>query len=240
VTRISSTDRTDGVDAVRPLVIFDLDNTLVDRTSLFREWANEVVSAYALDEAALDWLLIADDDGMAPRAELYQAMRGELGIEATSDHLASWWRSTLGRLRCDAETIAGLADLRAAGYALGIATNGGPVQDVKLDATGLRQLMDSVAISGTLGYAKPDPRILEAVARACGTTLERAWMVGDRPEADIAGALAAGARSVWIRRGAVWPDVSFKPTLEADSVPDAIRLILDHDRPATDQRRMQV
>jgi putative hydrolase of the HAD superfamily len=209
-----------------PLLIFDLDNTLVDRAALFREWANEVATTHNLDQAAVEWLLEADDDGMAPRAALYTSMRDRLGLVESSDALAGWWRSTLGRLRCDAGTIAALAELRTAGFAIGIATNGGPVQTVKIEATGLREFVDAISISSIVGFAKPDRRIFEVLARDCGTTLDGAWVIGDRADADIAGAVAVGAISVWIHRGRSWEEDAFRPTFRVQSVADVAALII--------------
>jgi putative hydrolase of the HAD superfamily len=80
-----------------------------------------------------------------------------------------------------------------------------------------------------VGHAKPDPRLFGAVARDCGASLDHAWVVGDRPEADIAGAVAIGAHSIWIRRGLSWPIAEYDPTLVADSAAGAIGLIIAAD-----------
>jgi len=51
-------------------------------------------------------------------------------------------------------------------------------------------------------------------------------MVGDTADADIAGAVAAGIDSVWLRRGRAWDQPAYAPTAEADSCARAIDLIL--------------
>ncbi|HEX7591104.1 MAG TPA: HAD family hydrolase [Candidatus Limnocylindrales bacterium] len=141
----------------------------------------------------------------------------------------------MGRYRCDEATIAGLTNLRNVGYKLGIATNGGATQIDKIRACGLDRLVDGFAVSRMVGHAKPDSRLFEALAEKCGTSLEHAWVVGDRPDADIAGAVAIGARSVWLRRGRSWPFTEYSPTLASDNVPDAIRLIISLDISQTAQ-----
>jgi putative hydrolase of the HAD superfamily len=47
------------------LVIFDLDNTLVDRERFFLEWARTFADDRSLGEGGLKWLHEADEDGVA-------------------------------------------------------------------------------------------------------------------------------------------------------------------------------
>jgi FMN phosphatase YigB (HAD superfamily) len=52
------------------LVIFDLDNTLVDRDLSFRRWAAELVDLNGLDPTTeKPWLVAADGDGFVAREE---------------------------------------------------------------------------------------------------------------------------------------------------------------------------
>src|SRR5271157_4194530 len=55
------------------------------------------------------------------------------------------------------------------------------------------------------------------------------WVVGDRPETDIAGAVAIGARSVWLRRGHDWTNADYGPTLVAETAAEAIQFIVVAD-----------
>lgn len=215
----------------RGLVIFDLDNTLIDRDRFFWEWAQAFIQKQGLDpKAALEVLRAADRDGMAPREMFFEEVRSRLALSTpVADLVSGYWCDQLGRYTCDPETIAGTQTLREAGYKLGIATNGGTRQIEKIEACGLDELVDAVCVSGLVGFAKPDPRIFQVLAGRCGTTLERAWVVGDRPDSDIAGAIRIGARSVWIRRGQAWTAADFHPTLIADTAWRAVSLILDAD-----------
>jgi putative hydrolase of the HAD superfamily len=218
----------------RRLVVFDLDNTLIDRDRFFREWAEAFVQERQLDPtAALEGLRAADRDGMTPRDGFFEEVRSRLALSTpVADLVQLYWRDQLGRCTCDPETIAATQLLREAGYKVGIATNGGARQIEKIRACGLDELVDAVCVSGLVGFAKPDPRIFQVLADRCGTSLEGAWVVGDRPDSDIAGAVSIGARSVWIQRGQVWTEANFHPTLKADSAADAVSLILAADAQA--------
>jgi len=80
-----------------------------------------------------------------------------------------------------------------------VVTNGGAVQQgLKLDHTGIGAAVDFACISEAVGVRKPDPVIFEVAAEGCGATLDGGWMVGDHPEYDIAGGIAAGLRTIQI------------------------------------------
>jgi HAD superfamily hydrolase (TIGR01549 family) len=213
------------------LIIFDLDNTLVERDRFFAEWAEAFVSDRHLERVpTLAILREADEDGSAPRTLFFERVRASLMLAEPTDRLVDdYWRDQIARYRCDEETIAGLQHLRQAGYRLGIATNGGARQLDKIRACGLKGLVDAICVSQMVGAAKPDPRIFQAVAEGCGVSLDDAWVVGDRPETDIAGAVAIGARSVWITRGKVWVEADFTPTLTAHRVAEAMALLISAD-----------
>jgi putative hydrolase of the HAD superfamily len=56
--------------------------------------------------------------------------------------------------------------------------------------------------------------------------LAGAWVVGDAPEVDIAGAEAIGAPSVWLHRGRSWLETRFSPTRTADSPIAALAAVM--------------
>ena len=86
----------------------------------------------------------------------------------------------------------------------------------------------AMVVSETVGVAKPDPEIFRIAARVAGDTLEGAWMIGDAAESDIAGAVAAGLRSVWLRRGRAYPSDMVPPTRSADSFAEAVGIVIAH------------
>ena len=219
---------------MRPLVIFDLDNTLVDRAAIFDDWAAGFASAQGLDhEPTLAWLRDADDDGFSPRETFFERVRRRFAIDDSVEGLLDQFRTfQTDHFGCRAEVAAALSTLPDAGYALGIATNGSSWQEAKMRAAGLDRLVDGWAVSSLAGFRKPDPRIFALVAERCGSTLDSAWVVGDRPDADIAGAVAIGARSIWIHRGLAWTDWAYAPTFAAASPEEAAHIVLAVDAAA--------
>lgn len=100
----------------------------------------------------------------------------------------------------DAEPV--LRDL-ARDHRLALLTNGaGDVQREKLARTPFAGYFAEIVISVELGVAKPDPRFFEIALERLGVTASDAVMVGDSLSRDVAGAVRAGMRAVWIDRGA--------------------------------------
>jgi len=65
---------------------------------------------------------------------------------------------------------------------------------------GLDRLLDSSTFSADAGWRKPSPRIFRRALADLGVEAEATVMVGDRVDEDIAGARAAGLRTVLLRQ----------------------------------------
>jgi putative hydrolase of the HAD superfamily len=211
------------------LILFDLDNTLIDRAGGFTTWAREFASHRSLGGATeVEWLERLDNDGLTPRSAFFATARERYGLLDSVDDLVAAYREDYPRCMppLPTETRNALGDLRAAGWRIGIATNGEPSQETKITASGLDSLVDGWAISQVIGARKPDRAHFEAAAAACRASLEGGWMVGDSAEADIAGAEASGLSSVWLTRGRLWTHSTYRPNVVAASVAEAAAEII--------------
>ena len=118
------------------------------------------------------------------------------------------------------DTVEALATLRAGGWTLAVVSNHVPELSAIVAGLGLAPLVDALHSSALTGYEKPHP---EAYRIALGPFAPReAWMVGDDPVADVAGAGAVGIRSVLVRR----PDVADPAICSVPAVADAAQLVL--------------
>jgi HAD superfamily hydrolase (TIGR01549 family) len=203
------------------LALFDLDNTLIDRTGAFARWAAWYVAERRTD-VTVDQLVRLDRDGFGQKEAMFAAI-GALDVEAEVADYRRRYPTFVERV--PAETVEALARLRAAGLAVAIVTNGPPSQATKLGPAGLEGLIDACLVSEVEGTRKPERRIFELAAERCGRPLE-GWMVGDTAAADIAGAHAAGLRSIWLHRGRSWDPADPAPTAIAGSVAEATAIIL--------------
>ena len=100
------------------------------------------------------------------------------------------------------DAIPALASLKEEGYRLGLISNTSDDNNVQalVDQCGFRPFFDLILTSAGCGYRKPHPRIFQIALEHFSIQPRQAVMVGDTPEADIAGANSLGIYSVWITR----------------------------------------
>jgi putative hydrolase of the HAD superfamily len=96
------------------------------------------------------------------------------------------------------DTVPVLEALRAAGWRHVILSNHVPELREIVRGAGLGSYFEAIVTSAATGFEKPHPRAFAAVLRYRRGG-ERVWMVGDNPEADVAGARRAGLRAVLVR-----------------------------------------
>ena len=89
---------------------------------------------------------------------------------------------------------------RAAGLRLVVVSNWDVSLHEVLARTGLAPLLDGAVSSAECGAAKPDPLPLRRGLALARVGPEDAWLVGDTPGADVAGARAAGVAPVLVDR----------------------------------------
>ena len=198
----------------RPWVLFDLDDTLLDYE---RSEAAAVVAA--VEDVGLD----ADADVVATyreitahhwrlreagettpqrlRVERWRDVLDALGVTTVVD-LEALSARYVTHLAAGAHLIPGAREVvveLARTHGIAYVTNGlSDVQRPRLAASGLDVLAEAVLISDEVGVAKPSPAIFDAALVAMGEPQrDRVTVVGDSLTADVAGAAAAGLRSVW-------------------------------------------
>jgi putative hydrolase of the HAD superfamily len=145
----------------------------------------------------------ADAAGLAElRRAAAEAMRPELPDPAAGLPGEQLLAALLDALRFHAypEVPGTLRELRRRGLRLVVVSNWDVSLHERLDELGLAPLLDGAVASAELGAAKPDPAIFAHALALAGSAPELAWHAGDSPEADVAGALAAGVRPVLVAR----------------------------------------
>lgn len=190
-------------------VLFDLDETLHARSRSLALFARRIhagappgIAAQISEERFVETVLRGDERGHRPKEGLFTWLinRFELGLTAAEivEMYRAWERPVLfGDAQ---ETLRRLRPRK-----LGIVTNGSQrSQGAKIVNSGLDRLTDAVAISGALGVRKPESAIFEDICRRLDVAPARCVMVGDSPEHDVGGGLAAGMRTIWIGREP-WP-----------------------------------
>ena len=184
-------------------ILFDLDDTLLDRTTSLAEFVKEQHQRFKLDHVAYETyhrrFLELDQRGYAAKPQVFHALITEFAIPASVEALladfeqGAWTSCTL---LPDAAAV--LAGLRVRGYKLGVITNGEEWSQMrKLRVAGLLTLFDLIVISGNEQVKKPNPQIFMRAAERLAVRPDECAFVGDHARNDIYGAGAVGMKTIW-------------------------------------------
>jgi HAD superfamily hydrolase (TIGR01493 family) len=175
------------------VVVFDLDNTLIDRDGAVRAWLATLVPASQVDDC-----LVSDAGGYGDRPRFFRRVAAAAGVAEM--RVRTRFRAELPQ---HVRALSGAHDLLARlepHHRLAIATNGsGDLQRAKLAAAGFTVTWALVAISDEVGAAKPEAAFFRHLLTTLACAPQTALMVGDHPLNDIAGARQAGMRTCWLR-----------------------------------------
>jgi FMN phosphatase YigB (HAD superfamily) len=112
-------------------------------------------------------------------------------------------------------------------YRFGLIANQGAECRAWLDALGWLGRFEVVAFGEELGIFKPDPALYRAALARGGVAPDRALMVGDRLDNDVAPAAALGMATAWVR----WPRRAAKGWPTVDD-PEALAYLASLERGA--------
>jgi putative hydrolase of the HAD superfamily len=114
-----------------------------------------------------------------------------------------------------------LGRLRAAGMLAAVVSNWDCSLGSILGELGLGGMLNTVFTSAVAGARKPDPAIFEAALADLRCSPDRAILVGDSLETDVAGGRAAGIRSVLLdRTGKAADRTGVERIVTLDNLPD--------------------
>lgn len=200
--------------AMLSAVLFDLDETLFDRTASLAAFLRVQHARFAgrLGAAPFavwrDRFLSLDARGHTHKSVVYRSLLEEFQGDATAAHvpLEDYNERCWHQARPLAGAIETLRALRGRGMRLGIVTNGETAFQMRhIDALALRDQVETILISQAEGLRKPDAALFRRAATALGLEAGQCLFVGDNPAVDILGAHGAGMRTAWLRRDMPWP-----------------------------------
>ncbi|TYP70656.1 HAD family hydrolase [Paenibacillus methanolicus] len=225
-------------------VFFDLDDTMYDSLSPFRKAALAVLAlpadfpletAYRRVRYHSDrlWEIYAEGHMELEEMRVQRVILAfhEFGLTVSREQSAAVQARYIeeqGRIELSDGVLEAIALVREAGLGLGMITNG-PVehQMAKIRALGLDRIVaaDRIFISDGVGIAKPDPRIFKHVSDVTGHAQAVCLYIGDSWRNDIAGAMEAGWRSVWLNRRGAAPDTDHAPHAEIRDISELPTLL---------------
>lgn len=187
-------------------VLFDLDETLLDRSQSlkrFASWqAQGMLRSSISDEIAFSERFIElDSNGRVWKDKVYSQLVEEFSISdwTVAELLKSYELCFSDFSRLKPNALEALETLHRGGYKLGLVSNGmSPFQERNFNALGVSSLFSTVIVSDAVGYRKPDKKIfLLACDSLCVQPLETVF-VGDNPSDDIDGANDCGMYTIYI------------------------------------------
>ena len=218
----------------RPItaVLFDLDNTLIDRheafARLFGHWYDTLPAPERPPDREEFVSRMANYGiGYAPIPDIYREMLELwLGSFPSLDAAVEAHFSAMpDMVGLDPKTDAMLRQFKDQGVPVGVVTNGGTeTQWGKLRKTGIADLVTACVVSEEFGAWKPDPAIFEGALGLIGAEAASTVFVGDNAEHDILGAIGVGMRTAWMSLGREWqieperPDYALNAVWEAEDI----------------------
>jgi phosphoglycolate phosphatase len=181
----------------RPIVVFDLDGTLIDTAPDLLDSLNHSLGAGGL--ALADAVEFRSCVGNGARVMIERAFAVQKKTLATEEHdrlyglfLDHYGDNMPGKSRPYPGVIDAIGRFEEAGFLMAICTNKTEAFSQKLvEALGMERHFAAICGQDTFAFRKPDPRHLTATIKMAGGDPEQAVMVGDS-RTDIDTAKAAG------------------------------------------------
>lgn len=211
----------------RPVVLLDLDNTILDFNTAERHALSRAFAELGLpfdDEIAAlyhriniqHWEML--EDGVLTRAQVltqrFEALFKELGIEGDGDRTQALYESRLSEGHWFLPGAEELLESLSGPYRLFICSNGTQrVQDGRIGSAGIAKYFEKIFISEHMGANKPEALYFERCFREIpGFRRENAIILGDSLTSDIRGGKNAGVLTCWYNptgktnAGPIYPD----------------------------------
>ncbi len=220
-------------------VVFDLDHTLFDRYATF-ESILEQNEAYTVFKKSAGKKNILREWSYSDKQYLHSEERHwdftyehlmEKGMLLKKTQKENFFKNCIYKLFMLTaipfpDTVSTLKALKAAGFKLGIITNGShELQTRKIELLGIKDYFDEIIISKDLGTHKPDRKLFDIMCERLEIKSEDILFVGDNPINDIDGARKAGYKTAWISTVGFWATPKIKKAdFEIDTLSDLLNI----------------
>lgn len=187
-------------------ILFDLDETLIDRSGMMRQFLSEQYQYFEElhgydKQSFIDSCLVFQRNGYADKYDAYSAALADLGSKHSDLPLRLFdnLREQYGKIPLLFEGVEKVLKTLSVRYKLGLVSNGRTdVQHAKIRNNGIQKYFSAICISESIGCKKPDPEIFLSCLGGLSVNADEAVFVGDNPVADIQPALALGMEAVWV------------------------------------------
>lgn len=200
-------------------VIFDLDQTLLDRSATFRAFAIKQHQRFSSELNSCDveqyWAAMnqLDDNGYKDKRIMFQEVCELLELSIDPHKLYNDFKQRYGSNPVLFAGVTEMLETLKGCYQLAVITNGRTkAQGTKIRVSGLVPYFDEVTISESVGVKKPSPQIFHHCLSRLGISAENCVYIGDNPKNDVEAAKAVGMKALWIK------NPHFDPPTQCDGV----------------------
>ncbi|WP_139653131.1 HAD family hydrolase [Raoultibacter phocaeensis] len=123
-----------------------------------------------------------------------------------------------------------LKELKRRHLRLGIVSNWSSNLEDLIRGLRMAPYFDEIVSSADVGYRKPNPMIFTVMLERLGIDASEAVHVGDRPDADGAGARSAGVHPIIVDRAGIWSDSGYDTIPSLDALADALERVEQRGR----------
>lgn len=214
-------------------IIFDLDNTLLDRTCTFSRFTECFVSTYFQHlnstQRIYDRIIHLDQDGYKDKKELFTELLDELPWNKKPEltELLDFYSREYVKKAVLMDQAREVLHHTRKNYKTGLITNGKTIiQYGKIDQLGIRDDFDFIIVSEEVGMKKPDPRIFEMALKKLDLNSKECIYIGDHPINDIQGASKVGMETIWITVNQPWREnIEAKPLYQINKLSELLGLL---------------
>ena len=204
------------------LIIFDLDDTLINHWLASRQAALEIYESYKTEINSSPRQPYTSEQFIKALQERHiirfeQYLRGELTFQEQREArfrdvfgsnlsegkiekaVSQWMNSYRNHWQLFSDVLPCLD--RLAEHQLGIITNADREQQLdKLTATGIINYFSAIICSSDYSFSKPDERIFREACRQMNCDPKQIYFIGDNLEKDSRASARAGMRGIWLNR----------------------------------------
>lgn len=187
-------------------LIFDLDNTLIDRQRAFREMLvrefSKITNDSELIKSMTEDIVSWDRNGEISRDITFNMWKDKYGFESpTPAELSKSWSNESGKVAYLYPDVRDTLTQLKKKYKLAVLSNGNKIsQRRKLETIAIYDLLDYSLVSGEFDVNKPDPKIFHYVCEQLGLNPNECAYIGDNYRIDVEGSKNAGLYPVYVCR----------------------------------------
>jgi putative hydrolase of the HAD superfamily len=198
-------------------VIFDLDDTLLNRNKTFDLYCDYLIDTffpkdiYNKENIKLNMKNL-DKNGYEDRNIFYRKIIENWNLKSSVNELEENWFDQFDKFSVPECKLIEILNYLNKKYKLAIITNGSSImQNKKIDALGIRKYFNEIIISNDVGIKKPNKEIFILACDRLKIIPSEVVYIGDNFDIDILGATNAGLKAIWINKFKI--DICYENTV---------------------------